>query len=122
MNLSPAATTILANLRSNYESSSAHADGSEWGSVYLDNAKPNEMSAHVFAGHLSALKESGVYRQTGSNGAFGDVLLAPVAIVPAVDARVLENRELVARISAADTNKAKWSILKTAMKARNARK
>jgi len=40
--------------------------------VYLDNARPNGMSRHKFAGHLSALKAEGLYFPT-HDICFGEV-------------------------------------------------
>jgi hypothetical protein len=68
------AALILAALLAEKEATSTDADGSVWGTVYLDNARPRDLSRHEFAGHLSALKGAGVYRQT-SDPAFGEVKL-----------------------------------------------
>ena len=71
-NLTDAATTVLAALRSAAESYSRDIDNARWGMVYLDNARPRGMSRHQFAGYLSALKAEGLYAQT-SDAAFGEV-------------------------------------------------
>lgn len=49
-------------------------NGEVWGEVYLDNFAAKYENKHQFAGDLSALKESGVYR--GIDGDFGMVKLA----------------------------------------------
>lgn len=51
------AARLLAALRRHVESE----DG-EWGMVYLDNAKPRDMTGHQFAWHLSALSHAGLYK------------------------------------------------------------
>lgn len=71
MSLSPAASTVLASLRSSVESTTIEADGTKWGCSYL----PNTGKGHAFAGHLSALEGAGLYRRTG-NDKFGEVLMA----------------------------------------------
>lgn len=61
---------ILAALRAHVE---AFEDTTElWGSVYIDNAKPENMPARSFAGVLSALERKGLYRPQGDD-AFGYV-------------------------------------------------
>lgn len=77
-NLSNEARRILEALRANVESTSQKDDGSVWGMVYLDNAQPSNVSAHSFAGYLSALESAGFYRSM-NDGCFGLVLMAPVA-------------------------------------------
>jgi len=49
-------------------------DGTMWMSVYLDNACPNDMSHHAFAGYLSQLTALGLYKRIHGT-AFGDVKL-----------------------------------------------
>lgn len=73
-NLTEATAHVLELLRVNSESTSHHADGSVWGTVYLDNAIPHGWSKHQFAGHLSDLKKNGLYRTTHYSE-FGEVLL-----------------------------------------------
>ena len=49
---------VLAALR-------AHAEDKtpgEWGDVYLDNAKPADMSHRSFRSHLAALSKRGFYK------------------------------------------------------------
>ncbi len=64
---------ILVKARKHVESRSTEGDGKVWGSFYLDSARPSGMNKHAFAGHLSALEASGLYRQM--DGFFGEVLL-----------------------------------------------
>lgn len=73
-NLSTASLEILAALRKEVESVRG-----DFGAVYLDNARPADMTAHQFAGHLSALEAAGLYRPYTDRefrGIFGDVKLA----------------------------------------------
>jgi hypothetical protein len=65
-NLSNQAAEILANLRKSVESTETRADG-EWGSVYLDNARPDGVSNRSFAGYLSALENAGLYESQGDD-------------------------------------------------------
>lgn len=74
MTLSNEATQILNSLRNYGESTTTEANGDVWTSVYLDNVRPNNMSANQFAGYLSALQSAGLYRPL--DGAyFGEVKL-----------------------------------------------
>ena len=59
--------TILKALRRHAEDV---RDG--WGMVYLDNARPNDVSPRQFAGYLSVLEQRGLYR-TVDNYAWGEV-------------------------------------------------
>lgn len=68
--VNPVGDELLAQLRKNVEGTEHHADGTVWGLVYLHNAG----AGHSFAGHLSALKARGLYRETG-NRWFGMVLM-----------------------------------------------
>jgi hypothetical protein len=63
---------ILTALRKKAESFSRDSDNVRWGMVYLDNARPNDMSRHKFAGHLSALTDRDLYAPT-SDRCFGEV-------------------------------------------------
>lgn len=73
-NLSTAAADLLTRLRANVESEELrHADDSRWGTVYLDNACTGTMTAHQFAGYLSALEAAGLYEKM--DGFFGLVKL-----------------------------------------------
>lgn len=63
---------ILTSLRKAAESFSRDIDNVRWGMVYLENARPNGMSRHKFAGHLSALKAEGLYVPT-YDASFGEV-------------------------------------------------
>lgn len=58
-NLSLQAATLLSSLRSNVESGYG-PDG--FGTIYLDNSRPEGVSKHTFAGLLSALEGAGLYR------------------------------------------------------------
>lgn len=51
---------VLAALRANIEA--YEYDDQAWGSVYLDNARPDGMSNRSFAGILSSLCAKGFYR------------------------------------------------------------
>jgi hypothetical protein len=74
MTLTNQATQILNALRSYGESTTEYANGDVWASVYLDNARPDNMTASQFAGYLSALQAAGFYKPV--DGAyFGEVKL-----------------------------------------------
>lgn len=79
-NLSNEALTVLNALRKSQEGITVKADKTVWGMVYLDNARPNGMTAHSFAGYLSALDRAGLYK-TASDNDFGSVLMAPIVPV-----------------------------------------
>lgn len=69
---------VLKALRDNAESDCFYQPENEhWMCVYLDNAKADlKMSAHEFAGYLSALTERGLYQAYDdgeNNGFFGNV-------------------------------------------------
>lgn len=76
MKLSIEATIILVRLRECSESAFTRRDGAQWAQVYLDNARPEGMSARSFAGYLSALERAGMYKSQGDD-CFGDVKLTP---------------------------------------------
>jgi hypothetical protein len=59
--LSTTANLLLVNMRACAEQEQTRPDGSRWGLVYLDNARPDDMSARAFAGYLSALKNAELY-------------------------------------------------------------
>lgn len=59
--LSTTAKLLLVTLRACAEQEQERPDGSRWGLVYLDNARPDEMSARAFAGYLSSLKKAELY-------------------------------------------------------------
>jgi hypothetical protein len=61
------AARLLESLRANVERVS-----NGWGEVYLDNAKPAEMSVHRFRANLAVLSKLGLYRVVDGY-AFGDV-------------------------------------------------
>ncbi len=76
-------TSILAALRAHVEDFE-HTD-EQWGSVYIDNAKPADMSPRSFAGVLAALERKGLYRSQGDD-AFGYVRMPPrPAYGPGID-------------------------------------
>jgi len=52
--------------------------GEGWAQIYLDNARPADMSARQFAAILSSLKQKGLYESQGDNF-FGLVLKGVVA-------------------------------------------
>lgn len=70
--LIPTRTIVLNALRAAKEAIDVDADGTRWGMVYLDNARPDGMSRHQFAGYLSVLKAEGLYVPT-YDPAFGQV-------------------------------------------------
>jgi hypothetical protein len=74
--MSPKTAEVLALLRKYNEGESSRTpDGAVFATIYLDNARPEGMSAPAFAGHLSALKALGLYKGYGDD-AFGEVKLA----------------------------------------------
>lgn len=66
---------VLHALRSNKEAVEI-IGGAEWGIVYLDNAQLATVSAHQFAGYLSALKKEGLYLPYSGDPCFGLVKLS----------------------------------------------
>ena len=64
--LSTTAKLLLVTMRACVENENTR-DGVTWGTVYLDNARPDEMSAHEFAGYLSALERAGYYQPEGDD-------------------------------------------------------
>ena len=74
MNLSNQAQQILNALRSNAERQTQYPNGDVWASVYLDNARPDNISASQFAGYLSTLEKAGLYK-TVDGSFFGEVKL-----------------------------------------------
>lgn len=73
--LSTTAKLLLITLRACAEREEEHADGTRWGLVYLDNARPDDMSARSFAGYLSALKNAELYHSLNDD-CFGLVKLS----------------------------------------------
>lgn len=69
--LSTKAKLVLDNLRKGGESDITIA-GQKWSQVYLDNARPEGMSARSFAGYLTVLTARGFYRSQGDD-CFGNV-------------------------------------------------
>lgn len=54
---------VLEFLRKNAEGSRmANKDGSIWADVYLDNARPEDLSVTAFRSCLSGLSKLGVYK------------------------------------------------------------
>jgi hypothetical protein len=74
MTLTALETTILTALRNNTEGSNENG----WMSVYLDNARPSNVSAHQFAAILGNLKQKGLYRSQGDDF-FGLVFIGDAA-------------------------------------------
>ena len=73
MKLSPKALEILKALSAHTEGDVREdVSGNKWQYVYLDNARPDGMSAHSFAGYLSALEAAGLYISYGDD-CFGQV-------------------------------------------------
>jgi len=71
--LSTTAKLLLVTMRACVENENTR-DGVTWGTVYLDNARPDEMSAHEFAGYLSALTNADLYHSLNDD-CFGLVKL-----------------------------------------------
>ena len=69
---------VLAALIDNVEGDFHTSVPGQWGSVYLDNAKPHGMTRHQFAGHLGYLETLGLYRSQG-DGYFGAVRLDTIS-------------------------------------------
>jgi hypothetical protein len=71
--LSPMSKVIYDSMVAHTEGcTETHPDGAVFADIYLANAKPAGMRPHVFAGHLSALKEAGLY-ETYDDDCFGIV-------------------------------------------------
>ena len=70
--LSAKAMRLLASLREHAEGCEERRHGHTWRNVYLDNARPKDMTPRQFAWHLSALSHAGFYRPI-DHDAFGDV-------------------------------------------------
>lgn len=64
-------TQVLQRLRENAESFEKHADGSEWGYVYLDNARPSHITPRSFRSCLASLSRQGLYESSDDQHAFG---------------------------------------------------
>ena len=50
-----------------------YVNGSVWETVYIDNARPKDLSPRAWAGYLSRLKDKGLYKKI--DGHFGEVKL-----------------------------------------------
>ena len=74
MTLTALETTILTALRN--EAEGLNENG--WESVYLDNARPDDLSAHQFAAILGNLEKKGLYRSLGDDF-FGLVFVGEAA-------------------------------------------
>jgi hypothetical protein len=74
MTLTALETTILTALRNEAEG----MNNNGWVSVYLDNARPDDVSAHQFAAILGNLKQKGLYRSQGDDF-FGLVFIGEAA-------------------------------------------
>ena len=59
--MTPKQAQVLTALRNNWESTSTIND-EKWGSVYLDNARPDGMSNRTFGAVLGSLAKAGVYK------------------------------------------------------------
>ena len=73
--ISDQAHVILASLRENVEGTEHRGPCDDWGIVYLDNARIKGVSAHAFAGFLSALTAAGYYEPVDGDPCFGYVKL-----------------------------------------------
>ena len=63
--------TALGYLRDHVESYSG-----DWGTVYLDNAKPSDWTDRTWSGVLGSLAKKNLYvPEWGDDGCFGDVKL-----------------------------------------------
>lgn len=62
MKLTEMEQQALKALRENEENIEVH-QGQNWGSVYLDNAKPRNWSGKTWSGVLSSLSQKGLYRE-----------------------------------------------------------
>jgi hypothetical protein len=70
--MTPATQKVLSALRkTSAEYVDLRSDHSLWHGVYLDNAKPVDMSNRSWAGHLGVLEKMGLYCQ--ANAGFGEV-------------------------------------------------
>jgi hypothetical protein len=75
-NITTEAAAIYEALLCNTEGGmTKKTDGSQWGTVYLDNAIPAGMNRHSFAGYLSALERAGLYKSY-EDDCFGEVRAA----------------------------------------------
>lgn len=72
MKLTTLELEVLLALRAHGESEILIKD-KVWTSVYLDNAKPENITSHQFAGVLSSLEKKGLY-ESAHDGYFGYVL------------------------------------------------
>lgn len=57
------------------ETTTTMPDGTKYASVYLDNVRPEGISARQFAGYLSVLARTGLYRHYDDDYGFGDFLV-----------------------------------------------
>jgi hypothetical protein len=73
--LSTPALEVFDALQRSAESRDIHEDGTVWGSVYLDNARPAGMSPRSFAGILGRLQKAELYRRQDDRF-FGFIRLA----------------------------------------------
>lgn len=69
---------VFESMRLGYESESSHTDG-VWGTVYIDNFRPKDMTRRQYAGTLSALEKAGFYKpysgDAAHEGAWGYIRL-----------------------------------------------
>lgn len=71
--LSPKTAEVLAALRAHTEDRPV-APGT-WGMIYLDNARPADMSDKSFRSHLAVLSKAGLYKVV-DGWAWGQVKMA----------------------------------------------
>lgn len=69
----------LRALQANAESERLAKDGKRWGMVYLDNAKPKDLSGRQWAAYLGQLAKKGLYIDIDEY-AWGEVLIDGVLI------------------------------------------
>lgn len=72
--LPPKTAEVLAALRAHIEDRGFIKPGS-WGMIYLDNARPADMSDKSFRSHLGALSKAGLYKVV-DGWAWGQVKMA----------------------------------------------
>ena len=72
--LSTTAKLLLVTMRACAEQEQERPDGSRWGLVYLDNARPDDMPPRAFSGYLSALTSADLYHSLNDD-CFGLVKL-----------------------------------------------
>lgn len=72
--LTPASRKVYESLAAYAEATSDYRPGdASWWTVYLDNARPDDMPPRTFQAHLAVLSHAGLYKVEDSY-AFGYVL------------------------------------------------